>query len=119
MQPAYVFGRRWDILAWNTAAVALFGDYARLEGEERNILSLLFLNQDHRHLLLDWDDIAMSTLAMFRADTAVTRANLTLTPRGASDGPEPRVSGLVASARGSYRPGAQTNSTPPAKSHGV
>ncbi len=70
LQPAYVFGRLWDILAWNSAATALFGDYGRLAGEDRNILSMLFLDQGHRDLLLDWEDIAMTTLAMFRADTA-------------------------------------------------
>ncbi|MCX4808575.1 helix-turn-helix transcriptional regulator [Streptomyces sp. NBC_01214] len=35
--PAMVMGRRMDVLAWNTAAVALFGDYAALDRAERNI----------------------------------------------------------------------------------
>src|SRR5882672_660204 len=29
-QPAYVIGRRWDVLAWNRAAAAVFGDYGAL-----------------------------------------------------------------------------------------
>src|SRR3984893_12738946 len=29
-QPAYVLGRRWDVLAWNRAAEVLFGDYGKL-----------------------------------------------------------------------------------------
>ena len=33
---AYVLGRRWDVLAWNPAAEALFGDYGRLHGDTRN-----------------------------------------------------------------------------------
>src|SRR6185369_16237882 len=32
-QPAYVLGRRWDILAWNRAATVMFGDYAKLAGD--------------------------------------------------------------------------------------
>src|SRR5277367_3361361 len=56
-QPAYVIGRRWDILAWNRAAAAVFGDYARLEGDERNIMYLLFVDRSHRKLLLDWEEM--------------------------------------------------------------
>jgi len=70
LQPAYVMGRRWDILAWNRAATALFGDYARLEGDARNSIHLLFANAAHRRLLVDWDELAPRSLAMFRADSA-------------------------------------------------
>jgi hypothetical protein len=69
-QPAHVLGRRWDVLAWNRAAQALFGDYGKLDGDERNIMHLVFANEAHRRLLLDWDDLALATLAMFRADSA-------------------------------------------------
>ena len=69
-QPAFVLGRRWDILAWNRAAVAVFGDYERLEGDERNSLHMLFANARHRRLLLDWEAVARASLAMFRADSA-------------------------------------------------
>jgi transcriptional regulator with XRE-family HTH domain len=69
MQPAYVIGRRWDVLAWNRAAEALFGDYGRLDGDERNIMHLIFVDRDHRALLVDWEEIAEASLAMFRADT--------------------------------------------------
>ena len=69
-QPAYVLGRRWDILAWNRAAVALFGDYGKLQGDERNIMHLVFANENHRRLLVDWEGVARLSLAMFRADNA-------------------------------------------------
>ncbi|HEY6927260.1 MAG TPA: helix-turn-helix transcriptional regulator [Steroidobacteraceae bacterium] len=69
-QPAYILGRRWDILAWNRAAAVLFCDYAKLPDDERNIMHLLFLNKHHRGLLLDWDELAPAALAMFRADSA-------------------------------------------------
>ncbi|MDR3475339.1 MAG: helix-turn-helix transcriptional regulator [Devosia sp.] len=69
-QPAYVTGRRWDVLAWNKAAAAVFGDYGRLEGDERNILHLVFTNEAHRQLLADWSDVARVALAMFRLDHA-------------------------------------------------
>jgi transcriptional regulator with XRE-family HTH domain len=69
-QPAYVLGRRWDILAWNSAATTVFGDYAELEGDERNIMHLVFADKAHQRLLLDWGKIAPVALAMFRADSA-------------------------------------------------
>jgi transcriptional regulator with XRE-family HTH domain len=69
-QPAYVVGRRWDILAWNRASVMLFGDYHRLQGDERNIMHLVFTNRDHRRLLVDWEEVARMSLAMFRSDNA-------------------------------------------------
>ncbi len=69
-QPAYVLGRRWDILAWNKAAVAVFGDYAKLQGDERNIMHMVFADKAHRRLLSDWDKLAPAVLATFRADCA-------------------------------------------------
>jgi transcriptional regulator with XRE-family HTH domain len=69
-QPAYVLGRRWDVLAWNRAAELLFGDYGRLEGDARNIMHIVFANKAHRRLLVDWREVAETALAMFRADSA-------------------------------------------------
>jgi transcriptional regulator with XRE-family HTH domain len=69
-QPAQVIGRRWDVLAWNRAAEVVFGDFGRLAGDERNLMHLLFADSDHRRLIVDWDELAPATLAMFRADSA-------------------------------------------------
>jgi transcriptional regulator with XRE-family HTH domain len=69
-QPAYVLGRRWDVLAWNRAAELLFGDYGKLEGDERNIMHIVFVDKAHRKLLVDWNEVASTVLAMFRADSA-------------------------------------------------
>jgi len=68
-QPAYVLGRRWDVLAWNRAAVAVFGDYGRLDSDRRNIMHMVFADPEHRRLLTDWDELARAVLAMFRADS--------------------------------------------------
>jgi MmyB-like transcription regulator ligand binding domain len=69
-QPAFVLGRRWDVLAWNRAAEVVYGPYGRLEGDERNMLHMVFADPDHRRLLVDWEAVARSSLAMFRADCA-------------------------------------------------
>ena len=68
-QPAYVLGRRWDILAWNWAAEAVFGDYGLLQGDERNIMHMVFANEDHRRKVVDWEIMAPIALANFRADS--------------------------------------------------
>ncbi|MGV1755587.1 helix-turn-helix transcriptional regulator [Rhizobium sp. A22-96] len=69
-QPAYVLGRRWDVLAWNAASVALFGDYSLLQGDARNSVHRVFTDPAHRQLLVDWEIVAANSLAMFRADSA-------------------------------------------------
>jgi len=69
-QPAYVVGRRWDILAWNAAATRVFGDFGRVEGDARNQVYMMFADPAHRALMADWDDLAPVSLAMFRASSA-------------------------------------------------
>jgi len=69
-QPAYVLGRRWDLLAWNRASEVVFGDYGDLDGDARNIMHLVFANPKHQRLLVDWEEVAKAALATFRADSA-------------------------------------------------
>lgn len=70
LQPAYVVGPRWDVLAWNAGAVAIFGDYGLLEGDARNIVHGMFTDPRRRQLLVDWERLARATLAAFRAENA-------------------------------------------------
>src|SRR6266498_2511462 len=39
-QPAYITGRRWDVLAWNKAAEEVFA-FSRLPEEDRNVLVII------------------------------------------------------------------------------
>jgi len=66
--PAFVLGRRWDVLAWNRAAVAFFFDFEQVPANERNMLWLVFTNSALRSLIVDWPTRAKDTLARFRAD---------------------------------------------------
>ncbi|GGS90328.1 helix-turn-helix transcriptional regulator [Streptomyces cinerochromogenes] len=66
--PAMVMGRRMDILAWNTAAVALFGDYAALDRTERNIARITFLDETSRELYADWTSCARENVAYLHLD---------------------------------------------------
>ncbi len=65
-QPAYITGRRWDILAWNEAAAEIFG-FSRLAEEDRNILVCMLINPATRRLFgRSWADEAKRIVAQFR-----------------------------------------------------
>jgi transcriptional regulator with XRE-family HTH domain len=66
--PAFVLGRRWDVLAWNRAALAFYLDFDRVLANERNLLWLIFTNSTLRSSIVDWRTRAQDTLARFRAD---------------------------------------------------
>ncbi|WP_407543228.1 hypothetical protein [Deinococcus radiomollis] len=65
-QPAYITGRRWDLLTWNSAAHDLFG-FAAEEDGEHNLLAYMFLDPRARRLFGDdWPAVAQRMLAQFR-----------------------------------------------------
>jgi transcriptional regulator with XRE-family HTH domain len=66
-QPAYITGRRWDLLAWNAAAEEVFA-FGRLREEDRNVLLLMFTNTRTRRLFgSSWAEEARRMVAQFRA----------------------------------------------------
>ena len=68
--PAYVLGRRWDYLAFNRAACAVFGDLDKLPRTARNHLWLNFMDPARRELFTDWERSIRLAVAKFRADSA-------------------------------------------------
>ena len=66
-RPAFVSGRRWDILAWNDAGCAVFGDYRRMTGRERNTIWGVFTNPLARQFIVNWEEDARQLLAQFRS----------------------------------------------------
>lgn len=66
-QPAYVTGRRWDVLAWNDAAEEIFA-FGRLSEEDRNVLICILTLPATRKLFgAGWADEAKRVVAQFRA----------------------------------------------------
>lgn len=66
-EPAYLTGRRWDLLAWNTAAARLF-DFGALPPERRNILHFVLTDPAARTLFGGgWATEARRLTALFRA----------------------------------------------------
>jgi transcriptional regulator with XRE-family HTH domain len=68
--PAVVLGRRLDILAWNSAAAALYADFAQIPAGRRNYLWLLFTNPIIRGMHLQWEHDARDAVAALRMEAA-------------------------------------------------
>ncbi len=66
LSPAFVVGRRLDVVAWNEAARIIFGDFGQMTTFERNTVWRLFTSPTIRHLLVDWEGHARRLLAQFR-----------------------------------------------------
>jgi transcriptional regulator with XRE-family HTH domain len=68
--PTYVTGRRWDVLAANRAARALWADWPALPADRRNILWWTLVEPSARTVLVEWEKEARAQLARFRAAVA-------------------------------------------------
>ncbi|MDB5407942.1 MAG: putative transcriptional regulator [Rhodospirillales bacterium] len=68
--PAYVKDARWQILAWNSAAQRIFGNFAELPEQDRNSLRLAFIDSSFRRAMVNWEEDARRIVARFRADYA-------------------------------------------------
>ena len=67
-EPAYITGQRWDLLAWNDAAAALFGDFASLPPGRGNILLWMMTMPAARRLFgTTWAEEARRMVSLFRA----------------------------------------------------
>jgi hypothetical protein len=65
LSPAFVVGRRWDVVAWNEAACVVFDDFGQMTSFERNSVWRFFTSPIHQQLLVDWEGHARRLLAQF------------------------------------------------------
>jgi transcriptional regulator with XRE-family HTH domain len=68
--PAFVLGRRWDYLAWNSAACVILGDLDDVPRAARNHLWMHFMDPARREMFPDWARNSPLIAAKFRADMA-------------------------------------------------
>lgn len=68
--PAFVLGRRMDVLAWNHLATRLHVDFAALPRRMRNMPRLVFLDDASRQLYPDWEHVARETVAFLRFEAS-------------------------------------------------
>ncbi|WP_339131133.1 helix-turn-helix transcriptional regulator [Streptomyces sp. f51] len=66
--PAYITGRRSDVLVWNRMAAAVFGDWSELPAQERNWARMVFLRPEYRELFVEWEQKAIDIVCMLRMD---------------------------------------------------
>ncbi|SEB20755.1 MULTISPECIES: helix-turn-helix transcriptional regulator [unclassified Mycobacterium] len=66
--PAFVLGRRLDVLAHNKLAGALITEFRELPAPLRNQARFVFFDPHARELYADWDQVAADTVAMLRLD---------------------------------------------------
>lgn len=66
--PAYVVGRRSEILVWNRMAAAVFGDWSEVPPQERNWARMVFLRPEYRELFVDWEQKASDMVSFLRMD---------------------------------------------------
>jgi transcriptional regulator with XRE-family HTH domain len=67
-QPAFVLGRRGDMLATNQLARALLTDFDAVPYRERNLTKWILLDPAARELYVDWAQIASEMVAILRLD---------------------------------------------------
>ena len=70
--PSCITGRRYDVLAWNRAYAAIFGDPAKMPDGRRNMLWRLFTDPASRKLHPDWEDGSAPDRRRFRSEPAAT-----------------------------------------------
>jgi transcriptional regulator with XRE-family HTH domain len=61
--PAWILGRRMDVLAYNELALMLHPSLKT----ERNVVRMVFLDPEAREIYPDWDAVARETVATLRA----------------------------------------------------
>ncbi|HEU4781761.1 MAG TPA: helix-turn-helix transcriptional regulator [Ktedonobacterales bacterium] len=68
--PAFVIGRRWDVLAWNRAAQLLFHFDELCPPHSHNVVWRFFQREGVREMDAAWEAQAQNLIAQFRADYA-------------------------------------------------
>jgi transcriptional regulator with XRE-family HTH domain len=67
-QPAFVLGRRTDILASNRMARALLADFEQIVPRERNYVRWVLTSDEARELFVDWEVQARAAVESLRLD---------------------------------------------------
>jgi transcriptional regulator with XRE-family HTH domain len=64
--PAMIMDARWNVIAWNKAASKLSLDYSKIDIYKRNILQIMFTNEEFKKTFTDWSSVAQGMVARFR-----------------------------------------------------
>lgn len=64
--PATIQDARFNIIAWNRAAAKILFDYSQINASKRNLLRIMFTNEDYKKRFADWELSAQKMTACFR-----------------------------------------------------
>ncbi len=64
--PATILDHRYNVIAWNKASEKLICDYNKIDTSKRNILRIMFTNEEYKKTIINWESVAQSMLARFR-----------------------------------------------------
>ncbi|MET9609271.1 helix-turn-helix transcriptional regulator [Streptomyces sp. NPDC006512] len=64
--PAYLVGRRQDVIGWNRLGAAVFGDFGALPAAERNLVRMVFLDPATAELYAEWECRACEVVSNLR-----------------------------------------------------
>lgn len=65
--PSMITDQRWNVVAWNTAAFTIFGDFSQMNVRERNIVYSMFTDEKYKQLFRDWEQHAKGLIGRFRS----------------------------------------------------
>lgn len=68
--PAFVLGRRTDVIGWNRLGAALITDFGAIPEQDRTFIRLLFADPAMRSLYADWPGVVELAIAQLRRDSA-------------------------------------------------
>lgn len=63
--PALIMDARWNVIAWNTAALVL-SDYGKINVCKRNAIWIMFTDEEIKKAYTDWESAAKAMIARFR-----------------------------------------------------
>jgi len=64
--PSMIMDARWNVIAWNKAASKLSLDYSKIDIYKRNLLRIMFTNEELKKTFTDWSSVAQGMVARFR-----------------------------------------------------
>ena len=64
--PATVLDARFNVISWNRAAAKILFDYGKINASKRNLLRIMFTNEEYKKTIADWEFTAQEMIASFR-----------------------------------------------------
>lgn len=74
--PAIILDVRFNVIAWNRATAKILFDYSKINVSKRNLLRIMFTNEEYKRTIADWELAAQGMIACFRTFHAKFVGNL-------------------------------------------